>query len=246
MKKQKATENLFSMVQTDMKAKKFRKDYPVSEKLSEEMVNVVFRDFMMYAINQYYDDENLSILQEFLEEHSLKVDKRQSLLDNLFWWKVLCYSGGNNRNSCIEDYIFENFSRFRNRPLITSWLRECDKAAPKFYFIGHQFNDRLFAAVDILTEKPLSIIVCDPNAISPKNGELAVGTLLPLGGDLYFPIVDFYHFDYEAREAMSSCLHYHYYKHLKNSTMHEAFLHVLSVMLQIEGIIASERNVERK
>ncbi|WHY64967.1 hypothetical protein [Neobacillus sp. SuZ13] len=77
----------------------------------------------------------------------------------------------------------------------------------------------------------------DPIAIPPKQGEIAMGTLIPLGGGLFFPIIDFYHFDYEAREAMASCIHHHYEKHLKTSSMKEAFFHVVSVMLQIERII---------
>jgi hypothetical protein len=79
--------------------------------------------------------------------------------------------------------------------------------------------------------------VYDPTAMPPKKGEIAMGILIPLGGGLHFPIIDFYHFDYEAREAIASRLHHHYDKHLKNSTLHEAFIHVASVMLQIERII---------
>jgi hypothetical protein len=70
--------------------------------------------------------------------------------------------------------------------------------------------------------------VYDPTAVPPKKGEIAMGTLLPLGGELFFPIVDFYHFDYEAREAMASCLHHHYDKFLKTTSLNEVFIHVLS------------------
>jgi len=124
--------------------------------------------------------------------------------------------------------------------LISSWLRECEKAVPKFYFIGHKYNDRVFVAIDILTEVPLDVIVYDPIAFPPKKGEIAMGTLIPLGGGLHFPIVDFYHFDYDARKAIASYFHHYYEKHLKSSTMYEAFIHVLSVMLQIERIIFME------
>lgn len=57
------------------------------------------------------------------------------------------------------------------------------------------------------------------------QGEIAMGTLIPLGGGLFFPIVDFYHFDFETREAMASCLHHHYEKYLKTSSMKETFFH---------------------
>lgn len=240
MKDHKALGNLVTMVQSDAKAKTFRKDYPVSESLREEMVKV-FREFMIYTLNNHYNDENLLMLNEFIEDHYPKLEKRQSLLDNLFWWKIMHKSERKKFMSCFEEYLSDNIIRFKTRPFMNSWLRECDKVVSKFYFIGHQYNDRNFVAVDILTREPLDVIVCDPTALPPKQGELAAGTLLPLGGGLYFPIIDFYHFNYNAREAIASCLQHHYDKYLKNFSMHEAFLHVLSVMLQIEKTIDFEK-----
>ncbi|MEH7074594.1 hypothetical protein [Neobacillus drentensis] len=237
MGKQGTVEKIAEFVQSSTKTKTFRGDYPVSEDLRHVMVNEVFRDFMIYTIDLYYDCENLSPLQEYVEEHSPKTEKRQGLLDNLFWWRLLYDISSNPANSCFNHYISDNPMKLRDRPFIKSWLRECNNAVPKFYFIGHQYNDRVFVAIDFLTHKPLDVIVYDPIAIPPKQGEIAMGILIPLGGGLYFPMVDFYHFDYEAREAMASCLHHHYDKFLKNSTLIEAFLHVLSVMLQIEKTI---------
>jgi hypothetical protein len=237
MGKPETVEKLVEFEQTITKTKKFRLDYPVSEDLRQVMVSEVFRDFMIYAFDLYYDNENLSLLKEFVAEHNPKEEKRQGLLDNLFWWRLLYDSGSNPVNSCFDDYISDNHYTLRDKPFIKSWLRECNKVVPKFYFVGHKYNDRFFVAIDILTQEPLEVIVYDPTAIPPKQGEIAMGTLIPLGGGLFFPIVDFYHFDYEAREAMASCMHRHYEKYLKTSSMKEAFFHVLSVMLQIERII---------
>jgi hypothetical protein len=237
MGKQETVEKIVEFAQSVTKTKTFRLDYPVSDDLRQVMVSEVFRDFMIYALDLYYDNENLSLLKEYVAEHNPKAEKRQGLLDNLFWWRLMYNSSPNPVNSCFDDYISENLHTLRARPFIKSWLRECNKAVPKFYFIGHQYNDRYFVAIDILTQKPLEVIVYDPTAIPPTRGEIAMGTLIPLGGGLYFPIVDFYHFDYEAREAMASCLHHHYDKFLKKSTLKEAFIHVLSVMLQIERTI---------
>jgi hypothetical protein len=246
MKNQKAIENLVTMVQTEEKAKIFRMDYPVSEELKGEMVNKVFCDFMIYALDQYYHEENISVLEEFVEEYKLKEDKKESLLQNLFWWQLLNHPGQIKTKSCINEYIYNNFTRLRNRPFIKSWLKKCDKAEPNFYFIGEQFDDALFVAIDLLSQKPHLVIVCDPTAIPPKHGELAWGTLLPLGGGLFFPIIDFYHFDYESREAMASCFHYHYEKYSKKYDKNETFLHVLSIMLEIERIISLEKQSMQK
>lgn len=231
MGKQETVEKIVEFTQSVTKSKTFRHEYPVSDDLRQIMVDEVFRDFMIYAFDLYYDNENLSLLKEYVAEHITREEKQQGLLDNLFWWRLMYDSGVNPVNSCYDDYISENLHALRDKPFIKSWLRECKKAEPKFYFIGHKYNDRFFVAIDILTQKPLDVIVYDPTGIPPKQGEIAMGTLIPLGNGLHFPIVDFYHFDYEAREAMASCLHQHYDKYLKTSSMNEAFIHVLSVML---------------
>lgn len=236
MGKQEAFDKVVEFVQTETKSKNFRLDYPVSEDLRKVMVDEVFQDFMIFALDCFYD-EYLPMLKEYVDEHVPGKEKRNSLIQNLFWWRLLYDSSQGFGSSCVEDYIAENYQRLCKRPILISWLRECAKAVPNFYFIGHKSNDRYFVAVDILKEKTLEVMVLDPAANPPKKGEIAMGTLIPLGDGLFFPIVDFYHFDFEAREAMASCFHHHYGKYLKNSTMHEAFIHVLSVMLQIERII---------
>ncbi|MET3696640.1 hypothetical protein SAMN05877753_103115 [Bacillus oleivorans] len=114
--------------------------------------------------------------------------------------------------------------------------RDDQKAIPIFYYVGHKFNDRVFVVVDMAEEKTLDVMVCDPLAIAPKTGEIVMGTLLPLGDELYFPIMDFYHFDFEAREELARYFHYYYDKYSKSSNVHETFIHVLSSMLQIERL----------
>ncbi|MED4205472.1 hypothetical protein [Neobacillus mesonae] len=238
MKKQ---DTVFELVQSDMCAKRFRRDYPVSEELRETMVTEIFPDFKAFALDQYYDDENLDIFQEFIDDIKPQLEKQKNLLDNLFWWKLFYEATEKSGRNCMEDYIGDHHFTLRNRPFFASWLRECVRMVPKFYFIGTKVNERYFIAVDILNQQTLEVIVPDLKLVPPKKGEIAVGTLMPLGGSLYFPISDFYRFNYEAREAIASCFHHHYEKHSKNATQHEAFLHVLSVMLQIEKIIHDKK-----
>lgn len=241
MKLKENVRNVFELVQADLKAKTFRPDYPVSEEIRQLMVDEFIRDFMIYAFDEYYHDENLSLLEELVDDHEPRIEKRQGLIDNLFWWHLLYQSTRQPKLRCMEDYLAQKKHLLRNKPFITSWLKECNRAVPKFYFVGHKYNDRAFVAIDIMAEETMDVIVNDPTAVPVKKGEIVAGTLLPLGGGLFFPIVDFYHFDYKAREAMASCIHHHYERYLKTSTLHEAFIHVLSVMLQIEKIISMEQ-----
>ena len=233
------TETIIPFVQSETNTKTFRNDYPVSEELKEAMLTKVFKDFTRFALERYYP-EYLPILTEYLHEHEIRGDKRESLLHNLFWWRIFYDSSMGFQSSCIEDFIVENYSWLSKRPILISWLKECGKAIPKFYFVGYKYNDRVLVVMDSLEEKPLNIIVYDPLAIPPIKGEIVMGTILPLGNGLFFPISDFYHFDYQAREEIAHHLHYYYDLHMKTSPINEAFIHVLSAMLQIEKLVFLE------
>jgi hypothetical protein len=232
-------ENVIDFVQTATNSKIFRPDYPVSEELREEMVSKVFRDFMIYAIDRYYE-ENISILEEILTDLQIRDEKWHGLMHNLFWWRLFYESSQNKGASIIEEYIAENYQSLRKKPILISWLRECDKVVSKFYFIGYKFNDRYLIAVDILTEETLEIMVYDPLANSPEQGEITFGTLIPLGGGVFFPIMDFYHFDFGARQEIANHLKYYYDQHITTSPTHEVSVYVLTAMLQIERFLNLE------
>lgn len=241
MVNEQTVEKVVEFVQSETKTKIFRHDYPVSEELREVMVTEVISNFKNYASDLYYN-EYFPILKEYVDEHETKMEKREGLVKNLFWWRIFFESNLNLRESCIEDYIAENYYSLRKRPLILSWLRECGKAIPKFYYVGYKYNERVLVLIDMLEEIPLDVIVCDAFAIPPKKGGVVMGTLLPLGEGLHFPINDFYHFDFEAREPIAACLHHYYNKYLKDLTTQEAFIHVLSAMLQIEGMVSIKKS----
>ncbi len=231
-----ANDNVIQFTQSETKTKTFRHDYPVSDELRNVMVHEVFSDFMKFGLERYYNDF-LSISKRFADDHQLKGRKRDELIHNLFWWRILYDSSTTFCNSSIEEYIAENSQRLKKRHFLISWLRECDKAVPKFYHVGHKFNDRVLVVTDLLTRKNHNVIVYDPLAIPAQKGEIVMGTLMPQGNRLYFPIVDFYHFDYDARKEISINLNYYYKKYLETSPMLEAFIHVLSAMLQIERFV---------
>ncbi|MFD1738064.1 hypothetical protein ACFSCX_16130 [Bacillus salitolerans] len=238
MKRSKTKGKVVKFTQSETVASTFRHDYPVSEDLRQVMVSEVLGDFLSWAIDRKDDDEFLTVIEEFVHGHEPRDEKRDVLLHNLFWWRLFFHS--NSRSSSLKEYMAQNYHKLRKRPLILSWLKECAKAIPKFYHIGYKYNDRVLVVTDMLEAKTLDVIVYDPLAIPPKKGEIVMGTLLPLGDGLYFPIIDFYHFDYDARQDIASHLFHYYDKHLKNSTMHEAFIHVLSVMLQIQKLVLSD------
>lgn len=164
------TETIIPFVQSETNTKTFRNDYPVSEELKEVMLTKVFKDFTRYALERYYP-EYLPILTEYLHEHEIRGYKRESLLHNLFWWRIFYDSSMGFQNSCIEDFIVENYSWLSKRPILISWLKECGKAIPKFYFVGYKYNERVLVVMDTLEGKPLNIIVYDPLAIPPKKAK---------------------------------------------------------------------------
>ncbi len=226
-------EKVIEFTQSD--SRKFRKDYPISDELREVMLDKVFREFMIFVLDEYYDAYT-PISQEFVDEHAIPEEKKDGLIHNLFWWRIF-YDANIHLKSCIEEYISENYQMLHKKPILLSWLRECDKVVPKFYYVGYKHNNRSYVVIDMLEEKPLEVIVLDPSAVPPEKGEIAMGILIPIGDSLYIPIVDFYHFNPNATQEIAMHLHYYYEKHLKTSSMYAAFLHVLSSMLQIEKIL---------
>lgn len=232
-----AKKNVLKFAQSKTKTKIFRHDYPITEELRQSLVLGVAKDFMEY--NQYlYNNIYLAVLEEYAEDHHVRSEKNKDLMGNLFFWRLLYDTNQLNDHDFVEGYISEKYSQLRKSPLILSWLREWKKAVPKFYYVGHQTVDCSFVMIDMVEEEPIEVIMYDPLTTMPKNGEIVMGTLLPLGDDLYFPVTEFYRFDNEAREYIVRTLlhHYHVYNQ-KTSTKYEAFIHVLSVMLQIENKI---------
>ncbi|TCP19931.1 hypothetical protein EV207_1575 [Scopulibacillus darangshiensis] len=224
------------LVEFSQSQKQFRQDQPVSNDL-RSMMGDVHRDFTKYMMEQHFDDVQ-SLLKEYIDDHHPIEEKRQALQNNLFWWKILNDGGQELKWNCTDGFIGENYHRFIDKPLITSWLREWDKAVTKFYYVGYKHSDRIFVVFDILEDKMLDVIVKDPGVVSPGQGEIVAGTLIPYGGGIYAPITDFYRFNYEAREAIGGTFRHHYDTYLKANSLPAAFIHVLSVMLQIERRIA--------
>jgi hypothetical protein len=247
MEKKGTVEKVVEFAQSETKTKKFRHNHPVSAELRQVMVSEVFSNFIKYALDRYYA-ENIPMLRDYVDEHDPREEKRQVLEQNLFWWRLLYDTSLNFRGSCVENYIAENYQWLSKRPILISWLKELAKAIPKFYHVGYKYNDRVLVVTDILAVKTLDVIVYDSLAIPPKKGEIVMGTLIPLGDGLFFPIIDFYHFDFEARKEIAVHIGYYYDKYLKTSTMHEAFIHVLSAMLQIERAVflENQQNISSK
>jgi hypothetical protein len=230
---------VIDFAQTATSSTKFRFEYPVSMELREEMVRKVFRDFMNFAIDRYYD-ETIDSLEEFVTDLQIKDEKFHSLLFNLFWWRLFSESSENNGSDVIEEYIAENYHWLSEKPIFISWLKECKKAITSFYFIGYKFNDRALVAIDLFTEETIEILVYDPLAIPPKKGEIAFGTLIPIGGGSFFPIIDFYHFDFGARQEIANHLQHYYEEHLRTSPAREVIIYILTAMLQIEQLVSME------
>ncbi|MBU9711473.1 hypothetical protein [Evansella tamaricis] len=233
MKKKRGNEKVVPFAQLESNERVFRHEHAVSEEVQKVMINEVTNKFRNYAFAHFFD-MYVPVLEEFIDEHNPKLEKRKSLLHNLFWCRLLFESSLRDPISIVDSFIEENDSLMKKKPILMPWLREWEKTVPKFYFVGAIFHNSYFLVIDILTSEIKEVMMLDPEAVPPKEGEIVFGTLIPLGNGDYFPIVDFYHFDYGAREAMASCMSHHFRKYLKNETIHEAFIHVLSIMLQIE------------
>lgn len=226
-------------VQAPSTTKRFRHDYPISDEMKETLVCSIYTSFLKYVFKNnypYYHD----LIQDFINGHPVKPGKRDMLEYNLFFWRVLYDSKNGSSISWVEDYIAENLPLIGNKHIIKSWLREWDKAIPSFYFVGQKYSDRAAVVVNTLTQETLDVILFDPESIPFTNGEIIMGTLIPIGDELYFPILDFYHFEMEARRDIAQYIHYAHEK--KNSSIYEAFIHILSAALQLEHHASKEKD----
>lgn len=216
----------------------FKHDFPITEETKKHLLMIVLKELENYVIENYYE-LNQTIFTEYIADHLIKETKKGSLEHNLFWWQLIYSAKMNQDNSFIKDFLVAH-PKYHKKNFVTSWLKEWEKAIPKFYYIEYKESNSGLVLVDILTKEMIDVIVYDPLAVTPKKGEVMVGTLIPIGSSVYFPIVDFYHFNLEASQYIFKHLHFYYEKHLKEGTLLEAFIHVLSVALQIEKIIENE------
>ncbi len=235
--------NVVEFLQTGTRTKKFRVDHPLSRELQEQMVNEVWNDFTVFVLKEYYP-VYLSFLEELMENMDVMEGKEAALLQNLFWWRICCDSKLSFSSTCIDEYINTHKQIFKSQPILESWMRTFDQAVTKFYAIVYKFNDDVLIVMDMLEEKLIDVIVVDPLAVPVKVGEVVVGTLMPMGDGLYFPVTDFYHFDYEARKDMGVHFHPLFAHQLQTSPMYEAFIYVLSAMLHIEKTVSEASAAE--
>lgn len=238
--KKEIPDHVVKFAQSLTSSKQFRHDYPLSDELRYTLLSEVLRDFVTFTYERYFP-ENYSLLEEYIDEHYPREEKRETLEQNLIWWQLLYQASLHAEKDFIESYIFENYQKLNNKPLIIAWLREWKKVLPKFYYVGYKYNDQVLVLLDMYTTETLDVVVYDPLAIPPKKGEIVMGILIPLGDALYFPIIDFYHFDLEASQDIAGHFNNSYEKHLKDSTHLESFIHILSEVLQIERIFYLEK-----
>lgn len=218
--------------------KAFNHDASLSDQWRERMMVDIFPDFAQTIAREHYLGW-LPLLNDFIEEHDILEKKKEALQHNLFWSHMCFEAYCSKGDSFIDLYIEANYPILKNEPLAISWLKEWSSAVPNFYYVGHKLSDRVLILVDMLTEETVDVLVYDPTAVPPTKGSIVAGTLLPLGDNLYFPIVDFYHFELEARRPIGLALRHHYEKYSHNASLHETFLDVLSVTLQIEHVIST-------
>lgn len=91
--------------QSGTNTKSFRPEYPVSEGLREKMMDT-FRDFMDFTLKHYFH-EVAPIFEEYVEELKTREEKKDILLHNLFWWRILYDAIYNYSESCIAEYLAE-------------------------------------------------------------------------------------------------------------------------------------------
>ncbi|MCA0972138.1 hypothetical protein LCM20_16140 [Halobacillus litoralis] len=220
----------------------FSKETSYSDEWFDLVMGEWFPDFAQTIAREHFID-SLPAIDEFIEPHHIAPHKKDTLRHNLFWCRMNYVAFVSQEWSYIDDYIEANADVLSEVPPSRSWLKEWTSIAHRFYFVGSKLSDRVLVLVDMITEQPVDVVVCDPHAVTPVQGSIVAGALVPLGDDLYFPIVDFYHFEYEARRPLGIAIR-HYYPLYEKTTPHETFMDVLSIALQIEHKVCCDGEKE--
>ncbi|WP_394219155.1 hypothetical protein [Halobacillus trueperi] len=228
--------NVVAFAQPSKQTTPFRHGQPLSEEVMDMFLPELYNEFVSFIVERV-GGVYRPLLKEFVEDHYPPEDKRLILELNLFWWRVLYDVSENENVSFVEDFCLNYKQDLKQTPLTKAWLEEWEKAVPKIYYIGHKFGANAFVAVDMETEESVEVIMIDGKMKEPEKGSIAVGTLIPMGNALYFPVTSFYCFDPEVSKEMARPLMYHYEKHIEQSLGLEGFVRVLSIALQIERMI---------
>lgn len=228
--------NVVAFAQPSKQTAPFRHGQPLSEEVVDAFLPELYNEFVSFIVDRV-GEVYRPLLMEFVEDHDPPEDKRLVLELNLFWWRVLYDVSENESVSFVEDFCVERKQGLKQNPLMKSWLGEWEKATPKLYYIGEKFGANAFAAVDMMTDETVDVVLIDRKVKEPEQGSIAVGTLIPMGDALYFPVTGFYCFDPEVSKEIARPLLYHYKKELVESPVLEGFVHVLSIALQMERMI---------
>lgn len=226
-----------AFAQSRSNASKFRHDYPLTNELRNELLGDVYTQFTNFVLREEYMASQ-PFLREFMESYDLEEEKSYALEFNLFWSKVLYTACHHKKLNYISHFIARNIQQDRQRsPLIYHWLREWEKAVPNFYRIDFKYNHREWLVTNLLTDEIVEVMVRDTHTIPALTGEIVMGTLIPIGNRIYFPIVDFYHFDFSVKEEITVHLQKNYHQYIKESPFYEAFFRILSEVLEMEQVM---------
>lgn len=187
-----------------------------------------------YLKDLYFTDY-YPLLKEMSNDHQVVKGKEQAFITNLFWWYLL-YHIDEFHADYIEDFIHKQ-KDIDKSPFILSWLDEWKKAVPSFYFVGYKYDDQNFVLIDSRTRESFDVMIFDLDIASLEKGDIVLGTLLPIGDELYFPITEFYRFHSSANEDVAQAIYHSFDEISKNSTQLQAFIHIVSIALQIEEMI---------
>lgn len=218
----------------------FCHEAPMSIELREELLMSVYQKLLLQTFEKYLGGMEDG-LREFIEEYNIPQEKSEHVSGNLFWLRMIYETQINQNFDCFQDFVKENKRYFEQYPVLRSWLDEWKKAVPKFYYIGHSFGANAFYATDIETGKMVEIFLPYSTVKAPTRGTIAIATLLPFCGTLYFPLVDFYQFDKMAKKDIIDHLKY-YLEELKGeANPYEKFLRIFSTLVKVENLVRENK-----
>ncbi|MBA2176202.1 hypothetical protein H0266_14995 [Halobacillus locisalis] len=205
----------------------FHEGAEISSELADQMM-IELGGFILYMIDRHLEKQSPRV-HKFLYEHDIPKDKIDILALNL----ALAEHFSRGEVGHAKRYMKLYGKKGPHQTFTTSWLRECERALPKFYYVADPLDGDVIRVLDLESKTYRFVYVNDSEAEKAQKGALLAGMLIPLGKGLHTTFFDFYHFEY-VEDILAVIAKASYQDHKQHSSPYEAFFLALSETLQMD------------
>ncbi len=216
------------MKAADNVSRLFHEGAEISSELADQML-IELGGFILYMIDRHLEKQSPRV-HKFLYEHDIPKDKIDILALNL----ALAEQFARREVGHAKRYMKLYGKKAPHQTFTTSWLKECERVLPKFYYVDEPLDGDVIRVLDLESKEYRFVYVNDSVAVKAKKGGLLAGMLIPLGKGLHTTFFDFYHFEF-IDDRLPAIAQATYEQKRQQTSPYDAFFLSLSVALQMDN-----------